>query len=338
VPFRIFGLNFLNMDFLIKAAQLILSLSIIVVLHEFGHFLPAKYFKTRVEKFYLFFDPWFSIWKKKIGDTVYGLGWLPLGGYVKISGMVDESMDRDQMNSEPEPWEFRAKPSWQRLIIITGGVFVNLVLGMLIYAMLMFIWGTEKLPVRNATYGYQVDSTLMEFGFQNGDIPIRFGQQEPEYFSDLGKTMILSDSRDVEVLREGRTVNFKLPEDWKDKVLDENKRGLFALQVPFIVDTIIPGGTAAQSDLQKGDRIVGFNDIETPYFSTFRNKIGDFKDKTIQLKVERNGQAITLPVNVNSKGLLGVGNTNPIDYFEFETLNYTFLRLFRPALCMDITR
>lgn len=314
------------MVFLIKAAQLILSLSIIVVLHEMGHFLAAKYFKTRVEKFYLFFNPWFAIWKKQIGETEYGLGWLPLGGYVKISGMVDESMDKDQMSKPPEPWEFRAKPAWQRLIIITGGVAVNLVLGMFIYAMIMFTWGSEKLPVENATYGYQVDSVLINNGFENGDIPIRFGDEKPVYYSDLAKTMILSDNAEVEVIRDGNNVTFTMPEGWRDRVLDENKRGLFTPILPFVADTILPTGTAIKSDLQKGDRIIGINDISTPWFYSFANEIGQFKSQTIDLSVIRNSDTLQFPVEVSSDGLIGVGPGNPANYFESETLNYTFFQ------------
>jgi len=314
------------MVFLIKAAQLILSLSIIVVLHEMGHFLTAKYFKTRVEKFYLFFNPWFAIYKKQIGETEYGLGWLPLGGYVKISGMVDESMDKDQMSKPPEPWEFRAKPAWQRLIIITGGVAVNLVLGMFIYAMIMYTWGSEKLPVENASYGYQADSVLIDMGFENGDIPIRFGEEKPEYYSDLAKTLILSDSPDVEVIRNGNVVTFTMPEGWRDRVLDENKRGLFTPILPFMADTILPSGTAINSDLEKGDRIIGINEISTPWFYSFANEIGQFKNQTIDLNVIRDSDTLRFPVNVSSDGLIGVGPGNPANYFESETIKYTFIQ------------
>ncbi|MCB0818409.1 MAG: site-2 protease family protein, partial [Flavobacteriales bacterium] len=143
------------MEFLIKATQLILSLSILVVLHELGHFVPARLFGTRVEKFFLFFDAGFALWKKKIGDTVFGIGWIPFGGYVKISGMIDESMDKDQLSKPPEPWEFRSKPAWQRLIIMVGGVTVNLLLGMLIYIGILWVWGRDYLPLASTTYGVE---------------------------------------------------------------------------------------------------------------------------------------------------------------------------------------
>ena len=183
------------MEFLIKALQLIMSLSILVILHELGHFIPAKLFKTRVEKFYLFFDPWFSLVKKKIGDTEYGIGWLPLGGYVKISGMIDESMDRDQMKKPAEPWEFRAKPAWQRLIIMLGGVTVNLLLGVFIYSMILFTWGDTYLPNKNVVDGVVCSDFAKEIGFQNGDKIITIDAKKIERFSDINQKSALSPLR-----------------------------------------------------------------------------------------------------------------------------------------------
>lgn len=312
------------MEIWIKTGQLLLSLSIIVVLHEMGHFLPAKYFKIKVEKFYLFFNPWFSVWKKKIGETEYGLGWLPLGGYVKIAGMVDESMDKDQMAKPAEEWEFRAKPAWQRLIIITGGVIVNLLLGMFIYAMIMFAWGTEKLPVENAKYGYAVDPVLIDMGFENGDIPIRFGEEHPVYFSDLAKTLLLSDSREVEVLRDKKSISFTMPEDWRDQLLEKN-RSLFSPLIPFYADTIIPGTGAMDSDLQKGDLIIAINGIPSMYFNTFKKEIQNFKSQEIELSVIRNRDTVSFPVMVSAEATIGVGPGNILDQFDLETLNYTLL-------------
>ena len=174
------------MEILIKASQFILSLSLLIVLHELGHFIPAKLFKTRVEKFYLFFDYKFSIFKKKIGETVYGIGWIPLGGYVKISGMIDESMDTEQLQEEPKPWEFRSKPAWQRLIIMLGGVFVNFILGIFIYIMLMYSYGEKYLPNENVTDGVWVqDSLAVSLGLQNGDKILRVDGEEIKKFSDI---------------------------------------------------------------------------------------------------------------------------------------------------------
>ena len=171
------------MIFLIKASQLLLSLSILVVLHELGHFLPAKYFKTKVEKFYLFFDPWFSVFKKKIGDTEYGIGWLPLGGYVKIAGMIDESMDKEQMKKEPESWEFRSKPAWQRLVIMLGGVAVNFLLGIFIYSMTLYAYGDKYLPNQSLSNGvWCVDDMAYSLGFENGDKIISIDNKKPCYY------------------------------------------------------------------------------------------------------------------------------------------------------------
>jgi regulator of sigma E protease len=196
----------------IKAGQLILSLSILVVLHELGHFIPAKWFKCRVEKFYLFFDPWFSLLKKKIGETEYGIGWLPLGGYVKISGMVDESMDKEQMKQPAQPWEFRSKPAWQRLIIMLGGVTVNLLLGFFIFAMILFTWGETYLPTENLKYGIYVDSLGKSIGLQNGDMILSVDNKKVENFSAITSEIILNQAKSIQVSRKGETLNIAIPE------------------------------------------------------------------------------------------------------------------------------
>jgi regulator of sigma E protease len=313
------------MEIWIKTGQLILSLSIIVVLHEMGHFLPAKYFKTKVEKFYLFFNPWFSIYKKKIGETEYGLGWLPLGGYVKIAGMVDESMDKEQMAKPPEDWEYRAKPAWQRLIIITGGVIVNLLLGMFIYAMIMYTWGSEKLPVENATFGYQVDPILLDMGFENGDIPVKFGDVEPKYYSDLGKTLVLSESREVDVLRDNKKVSIVMPEDWRDIILEE-KRSFFNPLFLFYADSVNAKGPAEKAGLKKDDLIIGIDGISTPYFNDFKKLIQNYKGQDINIKVLRNNDTLDLFTAVSDDATIGVWSRNASKQFEFETQNYTLVQ------------
>ena len=200
------------MEIIIKASQLLLSLSILVVLHELGHFIPAKIFKTRVEKFYLFFDPWFSLFKKKFKGTEYGVGWLPLGGYVKISGMIDESMDVEQMNKEPEPWEFRAKPAWQRLIIMLGGVVVNVILAFFIYVFTFMAWGDQFLPNENAKYGIYCDSLALVAGFENGDKIMSIDGVSVERFSKIIPNIILNDASLVSVRRGNKTYNIKTDE------------------------------------------------------------------------------------------------------------------------------
>ena len=199
---------------MIFALQLLLSLSILIILHEGGHFIPAKLFKTRVEKFYLFFDPYFSVLKKKIGETEYGIGWLPLGGYVKISGMVDESMDKEQMAKPAEPWEFRSKPAWQRLIIMIGGVVVNVIVGIVIYSAILFSYGKEVVPSENATYGVHCNPLMYHYGFRDGDKILALDGVKPDNFQDINKRMILDDPKEVTIDRLGQQMVITLPEDF----------------------------------------------------------------------------------------------------------------------------
>ena len=195
------------MVFLIKTAQLLLSLSILVILHEFGHFAFARLFKTRVEKFYLFFDPWFSLFKMKKGDTEYGIGWLPLGGYVKISGMIDESMDKEQMKLPAQPYEFRSKKAWQRLLIMLGGVIMNFILAGLIYITVLFVWGEDYVPVENMKYGITTNKTGEEIGFKNGDKILSINNIKFVKFKEIQKEILLSDDKIVQVEREGKAVD-----------------------------------------------------------------------------------------------------------------------------------
>src|SRR5512133_610829 len=190
-----------KMTILIKILQFVLSLSILVIIHELGHFIFAKIFKTRVEKFYLFFDPWFSLFKFKKGETEYGVGWLPLGGYVKISGMIDESMDKEQMKLPAQPWEFRSKPSWQRLIIMVGGVFFNLILALAIYSSVLFVWGEQYLPTKNVKYGISVSQTGKEMGLHNGDKLIGVDGKEVEDFNKIIPSILLDGVKSIQIER-----------------------------------------------------------------------------------------------------------------------------------------
>src|SRR5215472_7195032 len=188
----------------LQVAQLLLALSILIILHEFGHYITARWFKCRVEKFFLFFDPWFALVKKKIGDTVYGIGWLPLGGYVKISGMIDESMDKDQMQQPPQPWEFRSKPAWQRLIIMLGGVTVNVLLAFAIFIMIMWVWGENYIPVSKLKYGLYADTLGRKMGLQNGDNIIAVAGKPVEKYGSVGSEMIMNEAQSVTILRNGQ--------------------------------------------------------------------------------------------------------------------------------------
>lgn len=296
------------MEILIKAAQLILSLSILVILHEAGHFFAAKLFKTRVEKFYLFFNPWFSIFKKKFGETEYGIGWLPLGGYVKIAGMIDESMDKEQMNRPPEDWEFRSKPTWQRLIIMVGGVVVNLIVGMAIYSMILFAWGKEYLPLENVKYGVVCDSILLEHGFMNGDKILQVGDVKPADLSDVNKLILIKGERKITIERNGQTQIIELPLDVDQTLIENRVRSLFEPIFPFVIEEIVPGTPAASSQLQKGDKIVGINDVSTPFFHDFKKEIVKHKNEKIILDVERNQVAEKIEVGVTEQGTIGIQN------------------------------
>ncbi|MBL7947170.1 MAG: RIP metalloprotease RseP [Flavobacteriales bacterium] len=295
------------MEFLIKAAQLILSLSILVVLHELGHFLPARWFKIRVEKFYLFFDPWFSLFKKKVGDTEYGVGWLPLGGYVKISGMVDESMDKEQMAQPAQPWEFRSKPAWQRLIVMIGGVTVNLLLGMLIYIMVLFVWGREYLPLENATYGIHPSKTLVAAGVQEGDRIISIDGVAPKTTAEAGKAIMIDAARMLVVERSGAQVTITLPEDLNQQALAAGEKEIMAVRLPFYIDSILPGGAAAKTSLAKGDRVLSVNGKTTLFFEDFRKAMQDEKGKAVAIAVLRGSDTLSVNAQVDAEGKVGLG-------------------------------
>ncbi|NBC82737.1 MAG: hypothetical protein GVY19_05080 [Bacteroidetes bacterium] len=230
------------MEILVKAGQLILSLSILVILHEFGHYLFARIFNTRVEKFYLFFDPWFSLFKYKKGDTEYGIGWLPLGGYVKISGMIDESMDREQLKQPPQPYEFRSKKSWQRLLIMLGGVLVNFVLAIIIYVTTLYTWGEEYLPNQNVKYGIWADSLAQSIGFQNGDHIVSLDNKNVENFFDIHKEILLEDIHTVKVLRNGDTVNIHITDKQLGALIKDPM--FIAPRFPFIAGGFSEGSPA----------------------------------------------------------------------------------------------
>ena len=274
------------MEFLIKATQLIMSLSILVVLHELGHFIPAKLFKTRVEKFYLFFDPWVSLVKKKIGNTEYGIGWLPLGGYVKISGMIDESMDKEQMGKPVEPWEFRAKPTWQRLIIMLGGVTVNLLLGIFIYAMVLFAYGDKYLPNENLTDGIWCVSPLAKkLGFETGDKIIAVDDKRPLKFSDVFESLLYAEKVSLE--RDGLSEELALPENFITQLLESEERGFFLPRIPTIISSFPANSNAKNAGFKKKDRILSVNGVQTKYFDEFKNVKFSLTYRLIKLKLER---------------------------------------------------
>ena len=308
----------------IKAGQLILCLSILVILHEMGHFLPAKWFKCRVEKFYLFFDPWFSLFKKKIGETVYGIGWLPLGGYVKISGMIDESMDKDQMKMPPQPYEFRSKKPWQRLIIMIGGVTVNLILGFFLFAMILWVWGEEYLPARNAVYGVYVDSLGKKIGLQDGDKIIAVNGKEIENFSRLSTDIILNEAKTIQVIRNGQNLDVPVPEGTIRSLIKRKGDPLAYPKFPAVVDSVPKTAKFTQGKLQKDDQIIGFNGQPVTSFYQLSDVKKDFKDKDVTLTVLRIHDTLQVGVHTTAEGSIGFYPRPPDKFLDFAVKKYSF--------------
>ena len=323
------------MEFLIKVGQLLLSLSILIVLHEMGHFLPAKWFKTRVEKFYLFFDfaPFNSLWKFKKGDTEYGIGWLPLGGYVKISGMVDESMDTEFQNLPPQPWEFRSKPAWQRLIIMLGGVTVNFILGFFIFAMLLWGYGKEYIPTTEMKqYGTAFDSVLIQQGFRDGDVIVRLGNQPFDRVdgSTFLKQVILGSERNVTVLRDGQEVQVTTSEDIARKVTDMGvpKNALLAPRMPFYVEKTAPGAHAEKAGIQKDDRLIAFNGQPTLYYDQFVRQAQKNKGQLSKLTILRGTDTVNVDLTLTEDGTVGVFARPMTRLLKTERQEYSFASSF----------
>lgn len=313
------------MEFWIKAAQLLFSLSILVVLHELGHFIPAKLFKTRVEKFYLFFNPWFSLFKFKRGDTEYGIGWIPLGGYVKISGMIDESMDKEQMKKEPEPHEFRSKPAWQRLIIMVGGVTVNLLLGFFLYMVVLFSFGEDRLHVEDVKYGISCDSLLYHYGFEEGDKILSLDGNTPEDFMDVNTSLLLDDVRKVTIERGGSHIDLELPEDFGQMMVDSGVKMAVYPRLPSYIGTIDDDSQAGKSDLKVGDLITAIDGSEIEYFNQVSVALRGKVNQTVVVSYTRDGIAATTEVTTNEKGQLGIRADGNLErFFEIEHVEYSF--------------
>ncbi|HEY0355637.1 MAG TPA: RIP metalloprotease RseP [Flavisolibacter sp.] len=286
--------------------QFILAFSILVVLHEMGHFFPAKWFGCRVEKFYLFFNPWFSLWKKKVGETEYGLGWVPLGGYVKISGMVDESMDKEQMKLPPQSWEFRSKPAWQRLIIMLGGVIVNFILALVLFAMILFVWGEERLPVKNLKYGLATDSLAASAGLRDGDIITAVNDKQLVYFNDLPKSIALTEKINLTVNRNGRDTMITMPEGFLSDLTKSQRLAFVVPRMPVIVDSIDKSVIKYKSgELMKGDQIVGINQDSFHYYHEFSKMKLDHKNQVVDLIVLRGGDTATVKVQLDENASVG---------------------------------
>ncbi|MDR0811145.1 MAG: RIP metalloprotease RseP [Paludibacter sp.] len=366
-------------SFLIKALQLILSLSILVVLHEFGHFFFARIAKIRVEKFYMFFNPKFSLvrakkingkwqvrffsrnvpanerpkkdedgciirnakdkpimeliplaempeddWRKYPDSTEWGIGWLPLGGYCKIAGMIDESMDTLQIQQEPQAWEYRSKSVWQRLPVITGGVLVNFLLGMALYATVLFVWGKEYVPLENASYGLQFSQTMLDNGFRNGDKIISIAGKSVENSADISESVIFDGKKDVVALRGGQQINIQLPADFIKQIMKNEESGLFQIRFPFVVEKTTKESPASAARLQAGDSITGINDRQLFIYQDIAQELSNHKNSEITLHFIRNGKAMQTQIALKENGKLGVYAKTYLDFFKTKKIEYGF--------------
>ena len=309
------------MELAIKIFQFILSISILVVLHELGHFLPAKWFKTKVEKFYLFFDPWFSLAKKKIGETEYGIGWLPFGGYVKIAGMVDESMDTEQLKQPAQPWEFRAKPAWQRLIIMLGGVTVNFFLAWIIYGCLSFFNGETSFDSTRVNAPMHYTNIAKAMGFEDGDKILKVDGKVQNNLDKLSLDILLSDQ--ITVLRNGKEVTFNTNDDGKALAFkDENPKAFLTPRYAAVIDTIINPKTA-EAGLKVGDQVVSAGGQKISYYDEFQNAVVKSAGKPIALEVMRNGSVQSLNIPVSKEGTIGIASYKQLQKYA-QTQHFTF--------------
>jgi regulator of sigma E protease len=316
------------MIILIKILQFVMSLSILVIIHELGHFTLAKLFKTRVEKFYLFFDPWFSLFKYKRGETEYGVGWLPLGGYVKISGMIDESMDKEQLKQPPQPWEFRSKKSWQRLLIMTGGVIFNFILAMLIFISVLFVWGETYLPTSNVKYGIVTDSVGYAMGLRDGDKILSVDNQHVENFLEITSDIILNNRKTIQVERNRATLNLDIPKDYIPKML--KGKGQIDTRIPFgpyIIESFGKKSPAKTAGVLVKDQVVGLDDKKFTYYDEFQKYLLNNKQHPVTLNIIRKGENVNITVTPDSLGMLGIGRSVSLDQiFELKTIKYGFIQ------------
>lgn len=311
--------------FLVKALQLILSLSILVLVHEFGHFIFARIFKVRVEKFYLFFDPWFSIFKfkPKNSDTEYGVGWLPLGGYCKISGMIDESMDTEQMKQPPQPWEFRSKPAWQRLLVMIGGVLMNFLLALFIYSMILFTWGDQYIALKDMSYGMKFNETAREIGFRDGDILVSAdGKELTRYNVDMLRS--LAEAREVVVLRDGKKEQILMPEISLLEIAKEDPPFVDML-IPNVVDSVLADGGFAKAGLQKGDSLISFNGTPLHSWNEFTEQLGELR---LRSEVEQKSSA-SFSLVYSRAGVRDTVNVTTDD--QFKVLAYSMNPGYQPT-------
>jgi len=318
---------------LTQALQLLAALSLLVVLHEFGHYFFARLFKTRVEKFYLFFDflfPFsgllnFSLFKKKVGDTVYGIGWFPLGGYVKIAGMVDESMDKDQLSKPPEPWEYRSKKAWQRLFIMLGGIIMNVLVAMFIYMLIFSVWGEQYLPTKNAKYGIAVDSSAQSIGLRNGDMITAVNGKPEARFNRIITDIIFAEAKSIQVQRDGKLIDIPLPQGTIHNILKSQKKSFIDARTPIVVAGIVKQSEAEKMGLHENDSIISINDKPVHFYDEYLEAKNTIAGQSFTLTVIRNKTQIVqlhgvMPANDK---ILGFQRKSPADFFSLETIKYS---------------
>ena len=308
-----------------KTAQFILSFSIIVVLHELGHFIPARLFGARVEKFYLFFNPGFSLWKKKIGDTEYGLGWIPFGGYVKISGMIDESMDKEQMNKAPESYELRSKPAYQRLIVMLGGVIVNVILAIVIFIGIAWFWGDNFLPAKNLSYGIHPTEISKKMGLQDGDIIVGLDQKELKDFFELESKIVLEDAKTIQIKRGDSLLSLSIPTTVGAELSNANNATAFVLPLfPVIVDSIGKSAVMVEGSFQKNDTLLSINGESVKYQHEFIEVKKKYSDSLVTVIAKRGLDTVTVRTLINNKAQLGLFVKLPMQLFKTVHQAYSF--------------
>lgn len=315
------------MGTLITLGQFFLSLSILVILHECGHFFPAKWFKTKVEKFYLFFDPGFSLFKYKKGETEYGIGWLPFGGYVKIAGMIDESFDKDQMAGPVQEWEFRAKPAWQRLIIMLGGVTVNFILGILIFSCMFMKWGDIYLPAENATYGIAVEELGHSLGLKDGDKLVAVGDINIEklYPSDLAHEIVINEARTIQVERSGALINLQITDEVAKSLAtyDNKDKLVYTPRIPVVIARLSDDMPAAQAGLRVEDQLLSINSEDVFFYDQFNRVVADLKGSQVESTILRGADTLSIQVTFDENGKLGFNPYSWGRYYEAERTQYT---------------
>lgn len=306
------------------AGQIIFALAILVTLHELGHFAAARMFGIKVEKFYLFFDAWgYKLFSFKRGDTEYGIGWLPLGGYVKIAGMIDESMDTEQMKSEVQPWEFRSKPAWQRLIVMIGGVTVNFLVGFIVFIGSVWYYGDVRLPIEKIKHGLHIYEVGKEIGLKEGDIITGVNGRKAKYSDELIKpSVFLNDGNSFDILRDGQTISLPLPKNIIDRI-SEKKNSLFTVRIPCIIDSVIQNTPAQKANFKKGDKIISVNDTGTEYYHEVAEKLVYYSKKEVRFKVLRGLDTVSLKAVLTKEGKLGFAPADPYES-SYDTTKYSF--------------